>query len=125
LQVSWIQAWPCSCQELTAAVDALILKGPIRVHVTNAGPKAADAKIHVTFRDLNRSAISEMTKDIHLDVNQHVDVVFIEDTSPTHMVLLRKSVGIEARISLTTAGMFDPDGSNNTKKITACTSVVD
>jgi len=125
LQVSWIQAWPCACLEPAAAADVMILKGAIRVHVTNAGPKAADARIQVTFQNLKVYDRVQISKDIHLEVNQHADVDFIEDTGPTRMVLLRKSVGIEAKISLTTAGLFDPDSSNNTKKITACTSVVD
>jgi hypothetical protein len=125
LQVSWIKAWPCACLEPAAAADTMILKAPIVVHVTNSGPKAADARVLVTFQDLKKYDPVQASKDIHLNAGQHLDVAFIEDTSPARMVLLRKSIGIEAMISLTTAGISDTDSSNNVKKITACTSVVD
>jgi len=126
LQVSWIKAWPCACLEVAAAADAMILKAPIVVHVTNAGPKAADAKVYLECDDLNRSGNIQIFKDIHLEVNQHADVVFLEDTSPTHMVLLKKSGGIYARIMLPYgSSLSDPDSSNDIKRIYACTSVVD
>lgn len=126
LQVSWIKAWPCACLEAAATADAMILKGPIVVHVTNAGPKATDAKVSLEADDLNRSAAIQIFKDIHLEVNQHLDVVFLEDTSPAHMVLLKKSAGITARIMLPYGStLTDPNGANDTKTINSCTSVID
>jgi hypothetical protein len=126
LQVSWIKAWPCACMEAAAAADAMILKGPVVVHVTNAGPRGTDAKIYFTCDDLNRSGNIEIYKDIHLDAKQGADVVFLEDTSPTHMRLLKKSGGIYVKISLPIGStLTDPDTSNNVKQIFACTSVID
>ncbi len=126
LQVSWIKAWPCACLEPAAAADAMILKGPIVVHVTNAGPRAADAKVSLEADDLNRSGAMQIFKDIHLEPNQHADVVFLEDTSPSHMVLLKKSAGISARIMLPYgSSLTDPNSANDTKRIAACTSVLD
>ncbi len=126
LQVSWIKAWPCACLEAAAAADAMILKGPIVVHVANAGPKAADAKVSLECNDLNRSGNVQIFKDIHLGARQEADLVFLEDTSPTHMVLLKKSAGIYARIMLPYgSSLTDPNSANDTKRITACTAVVD
>ena len=126
LQVSWIKAWPCACTELAAAADAMILKGPIVVHVANAGPMAADAKVDLECDDLNRSGKSQIFKDIHLAAHQEADLVFLEDTSPSHMVLLRKSAGIYVRIMFPYgSSMIDPNTSNDIKTIYACTAVVD
>lgn len=125
LLISWIQAWPCACEELTATVDSLIVKGPIIVRVANAGPQAAEARVFITFRDRNRSWISEITKNIHLNAHGSMDIVIDEDASPTHPILLAKSLGIEATVSPTTPGLIDPNSANNKKKITACNYVIE
>jgi len=126
LQVSWIQAWPCACENLMSKVDAMIVKGRVIVRVANAGPLAAKAGItaKVFFRE--SGLVFDSPAPIHLEANQHADVVLFESFRQViPMLLIKKSLGIEVKVDLTSKGMFDPNTSNNTKKITACNYVIE
>ena len=116
LQIKWIKAYPCGCDDVAAAVDAMILEGPIVVRVHNAGPQAADAKVMIVpflfFREVMTSE-----KNIHLEKDQSLDVITFPDLSPQKPMLIHRSFGIKAEIKLTSGAAIDPNLSNNSLTI--------
>ena len=124
LRVNMIEAWPCACELDAAAVDAMIVKGNIVVRVQNAGPFATDARITLKVFNYRSNMELGFAKAIHLENNQFENVVLaaISSTSP---FLIKKSYGIRAEIVVTSAGVTDPNTSNNTKTINICQYTID
>jgi len=123
LQIKWIAASPCGCEADVAAVDALILEGPVTVRVYNAGSQAADAKVTVDALLHRQGAVSSY-QNIHLEKGQSLSVVFFQSLSPQKALLVCRSKGIRAKIELTSAGI-DPNLSNNTLTIHGCQPIVE
>jgi hypothetical protein len=124
LQINWIAASPCGCDPDAAAVDALILQGPVTVRVSNASSRAVDAKVTVDAMKHRFGAVSSY-QNIHLDKNQSLNVVFFPNLSPQNPLLICRSLGIKAEITLTAGAALDPNLSNNTLTIHGCQPIVD
>jgi len=125
LQINWIAASPCGCEADAAAVDALILMGPVTVRVHNAGPRAADAEVNVmALMHRTGTIVPKFPQKIHLEKNQSAKLVFFTDLSPQNPLLVCRSKGIKADIKLTSGGI-DPNLSNNTFTIHGCQPIVE
>jgi hypothetical protein len=94
------------------------------VRVQNAGPFATDAKITLKVFNYRSNMELGFAKAIHLENNQFENVVLapISSTSP---FLIKKSYGIRAEIVITSAGVTDPNTSNNSKTINVCQYTID
>jgi hypothetical protein len=125
LQIKWIAASPCGCEAEAAAVDAIILTGPVTVRVHNAGPRAADAEVNIAAM-LHRfgSVVPQFPQKIHLEKNQSAHLVFFPNRSAQIPLLICRSKGIKAEIKRTSGGI-DPNLSNNTLTIKGCQPIVE
>lgn len=126
LQIKWVAASPCACDPDAAAVDAIILQGPVTVRVYNAGPLAADAEVTVAAM-LHRfgSVVPQFPQKVHLEKGQSQSVVFFQSYNAQHGLLVCRSKGIKADIKLTGGAALDPNLSNNTLTIHGCTPIVE
>ena len=126
LQIKWVAASPCGCEAEAAAVDAMILTGPVTVRVYNAGPRAADAEVNIMAM-LHRSGgvTPQFPEKVHLEKNQSKNVVFWTNRSAQNPLLICRSKGIKADIKLTGGAAFDPNLANNTLTVKGCQPIVD
>ena len=131
LQIKWITATPCACTAELAAAHATILEGPVIVRVHNAGPRVAEAILTVLIWQNYRSIGAIMDeKRIHLEKNQSLDVVTFAYLNPQKTILVwtegyGERDGITAEIKPISAGLVDPNLSNNAKAIHGCQQVID
>lgn len=123
--VEGVDAFDCSCFDQTSRVDAALL-GRVRVNVRHVSGATVTGKVKLEYFNLGAGHSDSMEQSVPALGTAAGAATFRVVEFPMTPKLLRKSTGLKATLTLTTAGATDTNLGNNTKQvaITVCGPLV-
>jgi hypothetical protein len=117
VSISYIQYFNCPCN---LELDAYYVDQYLSVKLFNASTLKPTVELKVTYFDITQNRLKTITRNVTFNGRGSQNVVI-----SNHPLLIKRSYGVQAEVTLKSKNMHDPDLSNNRKTQMTCGPVVE